>query len=183
MVSLLSNLLIPILFALPSVIKKFFLPPLKKRITRWISNKIVIKKAEVLRVYVNFNQTGLNCVEFRKEFDNRSPDRLEAEMIFLRVYINKAPCRIIEWEKEEEDYCRIQAIREIGIVGYEYPTFELPRDKKTEMSIYVFLPPHVSTSEDVDIDLFGYINLKYSFGFLKKTISDTKITIRKGDWQ
>lgn len=183
MVAFLGSVGISILFALPPIMKKFVIRPLKKRITRWISNKIVIEKAEVLRVYVDFNQTGLNCVELRKEFDNRSPDRLEAEMIFLRVYINKAPCRIIEWEKEEEDYCSIPASREIGIVGYEYPTFEFPRDKKTKMSIYVFLPPHVSISEDVDIDLFGYINLKYSFGFLKKTISDIKITISKGDWR
>jgi len=61
--------------------------------------------------------------------------------------------------------------------------FKFKKDEEGYIKLYIFIPQYVSRNETIYIDLFGYINLRSSFGSFKKEICDTDIQVDKKMWE
>ena len=114
-----------------------------------------------------------------KKYDNRLRDDLDIEKIFLRVYLNRVPLRIITWKKIENYYGKL-TVKEVET----YPMqFKFKKDDKGYIKLYIFIPPYVSRDETIYIDLFGHINMRSSFGSFKKEIYDIDIQVDEKMWE
>ena len=167
---------------LPLFMKKMFRLLLKKRVDKWLDNSVRIEEGKVKDVYLAGKLVGNEnnpspCIYILKRYDNRLRDVLEIEKIFLRVYVNNAPLKIVTWEKIEKRYENI-SIKEV----YTYPgEFKFRKNDEGYIHLNIFVPPYVSRDETIYISLYGYIVLKSSFGIFKKEIVDS-IPVDKEKW-
>ena len=107
----------------------------------------------------------MKCVEIWKELDNRSPDNLEVERIFLRIYIDRAPWRVITWERDEESYYDSMRFKEIDA---DPDNFKFPKDKRDcKIRLLALLPPYTALDKRIYINHYGYMVMKSSFGSFK----------------
>ena len=168
---------------LPSFMKKMFHLLIKKRVEKWLDSRFRIEEGKVKDVYLAGKLVGnpnnpFPCIYILKECDNRLHDVLKVEKIFLRVYVNHAPLKTITWEKIE-DYYENLPTKEI----YTYPSgFKFEKDEKGYIHLHIFIPPYVPRNETIYIDLYGYMNLRSSFGSFKKEVSDS-ISVDEKMWK
>lgn len=168
---------------LPPIMKKIIHLLIKKRVERWLDSRVQIERGKAKDVYLAGNLGKTNnpfpCIHILKKYDNRLRDDLDIEKIFLRIYLNGAPLRTITWEKIENYYEKLK-IKEVETYPGE---FKFEKDGKGYIKLYIFIPQYISRNEDIYIDLFGYINLRSSFGPFKKEIFDTDIRVDKEMWK
>jgi len=95
---------------------------------------------------------------------------------FLRIYVNDAPLRVIEWdEKEKLYYPRFRVyggeIYIFGGIDNIFPSFE-----DGHIEIFVNIPPYIDIDEKVRIGIRGYLTLSSYFGYFDKRVGyDLKI--------
>jgi hypothetical protein len=167
------------------LMSRFLFPFLKGRILkRIVEGRVSFESAEVEFAYLaktgQVGKTGnpFHYVGTKKAFDNRCPDDLEIEHIFLRTYINGAPWGFIIWQSAQKEYTMPRPEEVCTYPG----KFNFPKNDMSLIRFGISIPPFVSLEERLYVSLSGYVSLKSSFGSLTKQISD-EVWIDKGRWE
>jgi len=90
---------------------------------------------------------------------------------FLRIYVNNAPLRVIEWDEKEKSY--YPRFRENGgeIYIFRSRDYTFHRFEDGHIEIFVDIPPYIDISKPIRIRILGYLTLSSCFGHFDKTVN------------
>ena len=92
---------IQILFHFPAMIKKRLFSA-----DKWIGKDFLFREAKIeealRRESIGVSGYPMNRVSIRIKWENRSKEDVKLTKVFLRIYINNAPLRIIEWDEKRD---------------------------------------------------------------------------------
>ena len=101
---------------------------------------------------------------------------------FLRIYVNDAPLRVIEWDEKEKLY--YPRFREYGgeIYIFRGRDYTFHRFEDGHIEIFVNIPPYIDTNKEVRIRILGYLTLSSCFGYFDKTVN-YNLKIEPENWR
>lgn len=159
-------------------IKKFF------SADKWIGRYVHLREAKIhqARRRESFGKSGypMNRVWIRIEWQNWSKVDVKLAKVFLRVYVNDAPLRAIEWDEKEMSYYPSDSDYggEISVYGGE--NYTLPKMSEGFLDVFVNIPPCIDIDKTIHLRIRGYLTLSLTsssrFGYFDKPMKyDLKI--------
>lgn len=165
---------------LPGWIRKKFFNAEKK-----VGSRLVIDTLNYTIEILRKEKTGypnypFDIVEITIPIDNRSEFYdVELKELFLRVFINRALINYIIWNEKDK-----RLVEELKYLSRGFSiNFVIPRDSKTYLTIYVNIPPYIDKSNEIYIDIYGYLTFNSPFGEFTKELRLDNILIKPEDWQ
>ena len=125
----------------------------------------------------------MNRVWIRIRWENRSKVDVKLAKAFLKVYLNDAPLRVIQWDQKEilPHYPIDFSIRkEISIYGYKY--YSLPKNEDGFLDIFVNIPPYIDIDKVIRIVILGYLTFNSCFGHFDKQVK-YDLRVIPEDWK
>ena len=113
----------------------------------------------------------MNRVWVGVEWINEAWYDIKLSKAFLRIYVNNAPLRVIEWDEKEKSY--YPRFREYGgeIYIFRGRDYTFPKFEEGYLEIFVNIPPYIDIDEEVHIGIRGCLTLSSGFGHFDKTVN------------
>ena len=153
---------------------------------KWVGRYIHLREAMIQEALKkeSIGKSGypMNRVWVRIELINNVWHDVRLAKVFLRVYVNEAPLRVIQWdEKEESYYPRAWDYgREISVYGSE--NYTLPEFEDGFLDIFVNIPPYIDTNKTVHLRILGYLTLGFGLVYFDKTVK-YDLKVEPEDWK
>jgi len=155
-------------------------------IDKWVGQRFHLREA-IIEEALKKESVGkfgypMNRVKIRIELVNMVLHDVRLVKVFLRIYVNEAPLRVIEWdEKEESYYPRAWDYgREISVYGGE--NYTLSELEDGFLDIFVNIPPYIDTDKTVYLRILGYLTLGFGIVQFDKTVK-YDLKIEPEDWK
>ena len=153
---------------------------------KWVGQRFLLREAEIHEALrkESIGKSGypMNRVWVRIELVSMALCDVKLAKAFLRVYVNDAPLRIIEWGEKEESYypSARDYRREISVYGGK--NYTLPALEDGFLDIFVNIPPYIDTDKTVHLRILGYLTLSSFFGHFDKQVK-YDLKIEPEDWK
>ena len=155
-------------------------------IDKWIGQRFHLREA-IIQEALKKESVGksgypMNRVWVRIELVNMVLHDVRLVKAFLRVYVNDAPLRIIEWGEKEESYypSARDYRREISVYGGK--NYTLPALEDGFLDIFVNIPPYIDTDKTVHLRILGYLTWGFGIVHFDKTVK-YDLKIEPEDWE
>jgi len=155
---------------------------------KWVGRYIHLGEAmiqEALRkesISVNAPGYPMNMVLIGIKCQNWSKVDVKLAKVFLRVYVNDAPLRVIEWDEKEIPYYPSDWYHEKEISIYGDKNYRLPKNYDGFLDIFVNIPPYIDIDKPIRIVILGYLTFNSCFGYFDKIV-DCSFWVEPEDWR
>jgi len=155
---------------------------------KWVGRYIHLREAKILEalkkesISVKAPRYPMNKVRIRIRWQNWSKVDVKLAKVFLRVYVNDAPLRVIQWDEKEIPYYPSNWYQEKEISIHGGKNYSLPKNHDGFLDIFVNIPPYIDIDKAVRIVILGYLTLSSCFGHFDELVNYT-LTVEPEEWK
>ena len=172
-----------ILLHFPAMIKKWLFSA-----DKWIGKDFLFREDAKIEEALRSESIGtsgypMNRVWLKIKWENRSKENVKLIKVFVRIYVNSAPLRIIEWDEKEISYYPSAGdyeAEEISIYGGE--NYSLPKNHDGFLEVFVNIPPYIDINKKIYLKILGYSTFSSSFGPFDKKV-EYDLCVEHGEWK
>jgi len=161
--------------------KKFF------SADKWVGQRFHLREAMIQEALKkeSIGKSGypMNRVWVRIEWASMTWHDVKLAKVFLRIYVNEAPLRVIEWDEKEMPYYYPSARdygREISVYGAKNNTF--PNLEDGFLDVFVNIPPYIDIDKTIRLRILGYLTFNSCFGYFDKQVK-YDLKVEPEDWR
>lgn len=172
-----------ILFHFPAMIKKRLVSA-----DKWIGKDFHFRDDAEIKEALRSESIGtsgypMNRVWLRIKWENRSKENVKLIKVFLRIYVNSAPLRIIEWDEKEISYYPSAGDYEEEISIYGGENYSLPKNRDGFLDVFVNIPPYIDINKKFYLDILGYSTFSSSFGPFDEKVNCCNLRVEPMKWE